>query len=125
MATEGVSSLRSVGRIALIAVALCLLAGCGDDQHAQPEPARTPPAALRPPTTPPKPHLSYVHVIVLDGDTSAPVRAALVRVGTHAARTQRDGVARIRIGRHARLPVSVAKAGYDPYQQRLQFRGKP
>ena len=53
-----------------------------------------------------------------------PRRGRPGRLSTPRARSG-DGVARIRIGRHARLPVSVAKAGYDPYQQRLQFRGKP
>ena len=66
-----------------------------------------------------------MHVIVLDGDKSTPVRGAEVRVGSRAGRTGRDGVAKIRIARHARLPVTVAKRGYDAYDQRLQFRGKP
>ena len=122
MATEGVSSLLRVGRVVIALAFVVLLAGCGGDKATQ-QPGQS--APLKPPTLSTAPHLSFVHVIVLDGDLSKPVRGALVRVGSHAGRTGRDGVAKIKIGRHGRLAVSVAKGGYDPFEQRLQFRGKP
>ncbi len=115
-----------MGRVAVIALAFVLvLAGCGGDGKQAQQQSSSAPAALRQPALPPTPHLSFVHVIVLDGDLSTPVRGALVQVGSHSGRTGRDGVARIKIARHARLPVTVAKGGYDPFEQRLQFRGKP
>ena len=100
-----------------------LLAGCssGDRHVSQPSPST--PATLQAPAAPP--HLAFVHVIVLDGDRSTPVRGAVVHVGHYRGRTGHDGVAKIEIGRHARLPVTVSKNGYDPFEQRLQFRGKP
>ena len=115
-----------MGRLGVIALALLvLLAGCGGDQRKAQPTTGSAPADLRAPPPPPARHLSFVHVIVLDGDKSTPVRGAEVRVGSRAGRTGRDGVAKIRIARHARLPVTVAKRGYDAYDQRLQFRGKP
>ena len=126
MPTGGVSSLLRVGRVAVIALAFLLLAGCGGNQAAQEQqPGQSAPGLLKPPTLPVAPHLSFVHVIVYDGDLSKPVPGAVVQVGSSTGRTGRDGVARIKIGRHARLLVTVARSGYDPYRQRLQFRGKP
>ena len=34
-------------------------------------------------------------------------------------------MAKIRIARHSRLQVKVAKRGYDGFEQRLQFRNRP
>jgi hypothetical protein len=122
---EGVSSLRTVGRLALIALALLGVAGCSEGRETESARERPPPASLRPPTVPPKPKLSFVHVIVRDGDLGSPVRGAVVSLAGRRGRTDRDGVARIKIGRHVRLPVTVVRRGYDPFRQRLQFRGKP
>jgi outer membrane protein assembly factor BamB len=109
-------------RTLALLVPLALLTGCGTEKHAQPP--GPPPAALQPPTVPAR-QLSWVHVIVLDGDLSTPVRGAAVRIGARTGRTGRDGVAKIRIGRHARFVVSVAKRGYESFRQRLQFRARP
>ena len=103
MATEGVSSLQRVGRVVIALAFLLLLAGCGGNEQARGPGQSTP--VLRPPTLP---HLSFVHVIVFDGDLSKPVAGAQVRIGSRSGRTGRDGVARIKIGRHARMLVTVA-----------------
>ena len=126
MATVGVSSLGRV-RLPAVLLALALLgAGCASERKAEPQRPQTPPAALRPPPKPePKPKRSKVHVIVFDGDTGAPVRGAVVHVGRFGGRTDHHGVAKIRIARHARLQVQVAKRGYDGFRQRLQFRNRP
>ena len=126
MATVGVSSLGRV-RLPAVLLALALLgAGCASERKAEPQRPQTPPAALRPPPKPkPKPKRSKVHVIVFDGDTGAPVRGAVVHVGRFGGRTDHHGVAKIRIARHARLQVQVAKRGYDGFSQRLQFRNRP
>ena len=64
-------------------------------------------------------------MIVFDGDTGKPVAKARVQVGRFAGRTDAQGVAKIRIARHSRLQVKVAKRGYDGFKQRLQFRNRP
>ena len=72
-----------MGRLGVIALALLvLLAGCGGDQRKAQPTTGSAPADLRAPTPPPARHLSFVHVIVLDGDKSTPVRGAEVRVGS-------------------------------------------
>ena len=108
MATVGVSSL---GRVRLLAafIALALFAvGCASDKQAEPTTTHALPAKLNPPPAPP-PKRSKVHVIVFDGDTGAPVSKARVQVGRFAGRTDSAGVAKIRIARHSRLQVKVAK----------------
>ena len=40
-------------------------------------------------------------------------------------KTNYHGVAKIKIARHTRLQVKVAKRGYDGFRQRLQFRNRP
>ena len=65
-------------------------------------------------------------MIVFDGDTGAPVRRRR-RAGRplRPAAPTTHGVAKIRIARHSRLQVKVAKRGYDGFEQRLQFRNRP
>ncbi|HSC49839.1 MAG TPA: PQQ-binding-like beta-propeller repeat protein, partial [Gaiellaceae bacterium] len=113
--------------LALSFLALALLAaGCSSDRKAQPTTTHAAPAALTPPPKPaPPPKRSKVHVIVFDGDTGAPVRNAAVHVGRFGGKTNYHGVAKIRIARHTRLQVKVAKRGYDGFRQRLQFRNRP
>src|SRR6266487_1915376 len=102
-------------RLGVIVVLLPLLAACGSAQRAE-EKARTPePLTLRPPSLA-KP--SFVHVIVEDGDLSKPVRGALVEVAGHPGRTDRKGLAWIKIPHRGRLIVTVSGRGYDPYKQR-------
>ncbi|MET0259504.1 MAG: hypothetical protein ABW227_00285, partial [Gaiellaceae bacterium] len=113
--------------LALLLVVLALLAtACSSDREVQPTTTQAAPAALTPPKPPPPaPKRSKVHVIVFDGDTGAPVRNADVHVGRFGGHTNYHGVAKIRIARHTRLQVKVAKRGYDGFAQRLQFRNKP
>ena len=113
--------------LALLLVVLTLVAaGCSSEKTAQPATTHSAPAALKPPKPPPPaPKRSKVHVIVFDGDTGAPVAKARVQVGRFAGRTDSAGVAKIRIARHSRLQVKVAKRGYDGFKQRLQFRNRP
>ena len=125
MPTGGVSSLLRVGRVAVIALAFLLLAGCGGNQAARQAARAVGSRGAETADAPGRAAASFVHVIVYDGDLGQPVPGAVVQVGSSTGRTGRDGVARIKIGRHARLLVTVARSGYDPYKQRLQFRGKP
>jgi len=125
MATAPLSSLGRVRLVAPLFVLSLLAAGCSSDRQAAPPATTQPPAAtLKPPPAPP-PKRSKVHVIVYDGDTGKPVRDAAVHVGRFGGRTDYHGVAKIRIARHVRLQVKVAKRGYDGFKQRLQFRNKP
>src|SRR5919108_2717493 len=123
MPTAGVSSLGRMRPLVLVALAL-LVAGCAESKETREQPSH-PPAVLEPPPKPVKPERSTVHVIVFDGDTSAPVRNAVVGVGRFRGRTDGAGIARVKIRRHARLRVTVAKRGYNPFKQRLQFRNRP
>ncbi len=124
MATVGVSSLGRV-RLPVVLVALALLAaGCSAEKQSAPTTTHAVPAKLNPPPAPP-PKRSKVHVIVFDGDTGKPVRNAAVHVGRFGGSTDYHGVAKIRIARHSRLQVKVAKRGYDGFKQRLQFRNRP
>ena len=111
-------------RLGVIALVLPLLAACGSSKHAEDTtPTRAPePMTLRPP---PLAKPSFVHVIVQDGDLSRPVRGALVKVSGHPARTDRKGVAKIKIPHRGRLIVTVHRRGYDSYKQRLQFTNRP
>jgi outer membrane protein assembly factor BamB len=67
-----------------------------------------------------------VLVTVVDGDTRLRVRGARVRIGPHAARADRRGVAAIRLRRRAALLVSVSAPGYtsltvrEPFTRRRQ-----
>jgi outer membrane protein assembly factor BamB len=97
-------------------------AGCAGGHHAV-EPTTGPaPATLSPPKAP-KP--SYVRVFVLDGDTGAPVRGAVVRVDDHPGYTNRTGRARILLPHRGKLVTTVTRRGYDAYRQRLPFSNKP
>ena len=127
MPSEGVASLGRVRLPAVVLAVLALLAaGCSSSKQAGPTTTEASPATLSPPKPPPpKPKRSKVHVIVYDGDTGAPVRNAAVHVGRFGGHTDYHGVAKIKIARHTRLEVAVAKSGYDAYSQRLQFRNRP
>ena len=86
-------------RLPAVAVA-AVVAGCGSG--ATPDPA-PPPQALR---------LTSVLVTVVDGNTQARVRGALVKVGGRTARTNLHGVARIPLRRHVALVTQVRAGGY-------------
>ena len=127
MSSQGVASLGRVRLPAVVLAVLALLAaGCSSDRKAEPTTTQASPATLSPPSPPPPPpKRSKVHVIVFDGDTGAPVHNAVVHVGRFGGKTNDQGVAKIKIARHTRLEVNVAKGGYDAYSQRLQFRNRP
>jgi outer membrane protein assembly factor BamB len=99
-----------------------LAAGCGStaavrhvpappSQHAKPKPALPPPSA--------------VLVTVVDGNTGARVRGAVVHVGGHTARTNRQGVARVMLRQHIALVTDVRARGYLSKSVRLPFRTHP
>lgn len=109
----------------LILAATGLLAGCGTTK---PETPST--AGVRPRndsvTIRPQPHrLRDVLVTVLDGDTGARVRGALVRIGSHSGRTDRRGVAAVPIRHRTALPVTISRTGYSTRTVRLWFRRHP
>jgi outer membrane protein assembly factor BamB len=66
-----------------------------------------------------------VQVTVIDGDTNARVRGARVTIGSHSARTDRHGVAKIPLLRHTALVTAATKSGYDERAVRLSFRTRP
>jgi outer membrane protein assembly factor BamB len=66
-----------------------------------------------------------VQVTVLDGDTSARVAGAVVAVGGRRARTDRRGVATLRLARPAALVTVARKPGYGTRAVRLPFRTHP
>jgi outer membrane protein assembly factor BamB len=104
-----------------------LLAACGEQQSAKrrPEPAAA--KTKKPQAVPSRPagKPRKVQVAVIDGDTRARVRGALVRIGPHAARADGRGVARVPLRRRAALPVYVTAPGYVPHVARIQFRRRP
>src|SRR3954470_1208664 len=109
--------------VRVIVVLLPLFVACGSSKHAESKPPRTSePMTLRPP---PLAKPSFVHVIVQDGGLSKPVRGALVKVSGPPGRTDRKGVAKIKIPHRGRLTVTIRRRGYDPYKQRLQFTNRP
>ena len=82
-----------------------------------------PPAEQRAQAQAPRhPLRKLVHITVVDGDTLRAVRGAVVRIGRHTGRADRRGVAAIRIGRPASLPVYVSARGYTRSTFRIQFR---
>ena len=94
------------------ALAIVLLAaGCGERGAEAP--------------APPKPPLSAVRVTVIDGNTHARVRNAIVRVGGRTARTNAHGVARIPLRRHVALVTQIRARGYLSKSVRLPFRTRP
>ncbi|MGB2874770.1 MAG: hypothetical protein WBB76_04760, partial [Gaiellaceae bacterium] len=111
--------MRRLGVTFLLLLPLGVLAACGGNKHAHTRPASAVEAASRPAEP------SWVHVIVRDGDLSKPVRGALVRVDGRPGRTDRQGVARIKVPSRGRLAVTVASPGYDVYDQRHQFNSRP
>jgi outer membrane protein assembly factor BamB len=94
-----------------------LAAGCGTVATVQHGQKRAQPA----PPTPP----ARVLVTVVDGNTHARVRNAIVRVGRRTARTDARGVARIPLRRHVALVTEVRANGYLGRSLRLSFRTRP
>ena len=69
--------------------------------------------------------MASVLVTVVDGNTRARVRGALVKVGGRSARTNARGVARIPLRRHVALVTEVRANGYLGRSLRLSFRTRP
>ena len=106
------------GCIALC-VAAAFLAGCGGKQEAAP-----PPQPVVHPAPPPPAKRLRVVVTVLDGDTGACVRGALVRIGRLADRANPKGNAELELRRLAPLVVSVSARGYGDRERRMPFQRK-
>jgi outer membrane protein assembly factor BamB len=111
-------------RFGVLLLVLPLLAACGSTKHVEPQP---PPKAPEPltkrPAPPPRP--SWVRLAVLDGDLRTPVRGATVHIMGRPGRTNRHGVARIRLPHRGRLVTTVSKAGYDPLRRRIKWSNRP
>jgi outer membrane protein assembly factor BamB len=112
--------IRRLGVIALAG----LLAGCGSRTAAHaPGRSGTP---ERPPRTAVRHHVAvkrwHVVVTVVDGDTGARVRGALVEAGGQSDRANRIGNAALRLRGRAPLLVSVGARGYAPRLLRMPFQ---
>ena len=99
-------------RLPAVAVA-AVVAGCASSTTLEP----VPPAQVS--------RLTSVFVTVVDGNTQARVRDALVEVGGRTARTNLHGVARIPLRRHVALVTQVRAGGYLSKSVRLPFRTRP
>ena len=94
-----------------------LVAGCGGEQVKPVKPAAvradSPVHSVQ--------HVPGAVVIVRDGDTGRKLRHVLVRIGTHTARTDRNGVASLPVHRRGRLLVLAEKRGYTTRGLKLPF----
>jgi outer membrane protein assembly factor BamB len=93
-----------------------LAAGCGTSHSVGPGAESAPDPSKR---------IASVLVTVVDGNTQARVRGALVKVGGRNARTNRHGVARIPLRHHIALITRVRAGGYLSVSVRLPFRTRP
>ena len=124
--------MRSVLPVALLAGGF-VLAGCGTvEERAAPPPASAtvrakPQPAPRPAPVPGRAHPGpqAVLVTVVDGDTNARVPGAVVSIGHHTARTNRHGVALVRLPHRGALVTVARKTGYGTRAVRLAFRTHP
>ncbi|MGZ4358888.1 MAG: outer membrane protein assembly factor BamB family protein [Gaiellaceae bacterium] len=101
-----------------IAAVTLTAAGCSSAQTAKvlaPVPVAKAPIQHRPAG-------AVVVVTVVDGDTHARVRGAVVRLGERRGVSDRHGVARIRVRHRRGAVVSVRRAGYTPLRRRLPFQ---
>ena len=112
-------------RAAVLLVLAGLAAGCGEaGRH------RAAPAAHRPDGKPtkvtPKPaRPRRVLVTVLDGDLRRHVKGARVTLGRRTAKTNRHGVATLKVRRRTSSLVTVRARGYRPATRRLSFGRRP
>jgi outer membrane protein assembly factor BamB len=109
----------------LVGLALAtLVAGCGTREVEKAPPTTT----VRSMQAAPKPrrhHLRKVLVTVVDGDTRALVRGALVTVGGRSARTNANGLAAIPLRHHTSLVTTARRRGFIARAVRLPFRTHP
>jgi outer membrane protein assembly factor BamB len=66
-------------------------------------------------------HAVNVVVIVKDGDTGHRIRGARVRIGPHRGRTNRRGVASLRLSRHGTFAVRAVARGYPERDVAFRF----
>jgi outer membrane protein assembly factor BamB len=113
----------------LLAAGAVVLAGCGGErQHASTVVVTRTVAASNPqPTSLPavRHREQAILVAVVDGDSSTRVAGAKVTVGGHTARTDRKGVAHLRVVRRGAYVTTAAKQGYGTRSVRLPFRTHP
>src|SRR4051812_42343408 len=108
-----------------------MLGGCGSRQDAAAPTTTTTaakhvPTGRRPPapdTKPPRP--TAVQVTVVDGDTNRRIRGARVTIGRRSARSDRHGVAHVKLLRRTSLVTTAEKRGYGERAVRLAFRTHP
>ena len=119
-------------RLVLLSIAALLFAGCGSQGKQAASTTTAPPAAPKPksakrPTVSKQVAraLAAVQVTVIDGDTNLRVTGARVQIGPHAARSDRHGVALLRLRRRAPLVTVASKPGYGDRAVRLPFNTHP
>ena len=112
-------------RLAALLGGAALLTACGAQHRAAPPQQR--PIVNRPAPHAPKPdvRLHAVQVTVVDGDLGQRVRGARVRIGAHAAYSDRRGVARVPLAQRSALVTVASKPGYGERAVRLPFRTHP
>ena len=66
-----------------------------------------------------------MQVTVVDGDTNRRVRGARVTIGARSARSDRHGVAHVKLLRRTALVTTAEKPGYGERAVRLSFRTHP
>lgn len=104
---------------AALVVLAGLAAGCagsGGNEHAVTRPRPQPPAPA------PKPHKNpVVYVSVIDGDTHAKIRTAIVRIGDKKDAVSHKAIARLRVRSRRLLPVTASAPHYAERTVRLAF----
>ncbi len=102
-----------------------LLAGCGSRHETAGTTVSAKPASRVTAPDLPRRRPAAVQVTVVDGDTNARVRGARVTIGRRSARSDRRGVARVKLAHRASLVTVAAKTGYGARAVRLSFRTRP
>jgi outer membrane protein assembly factor BamB len=110
-------------RAALVSTALAgLAAGCassgGAPKSEPPPPPPPPPPKVQPA---PKARGPLVYVSVIDGDTHAKIKRAVVSIAGRKDAVSRKGIAKLRIRRARRLPVTAWAPHYPKRTVRLAF----
>jgi outer membrane protein assembly factor BamB len=117
-----------IRRAAVILALAGLAAGCGGAGRDDAAPAAHRPDGKSTPVTrarpkPPKPR--RVMVTVLDGDLRRHVKGARVVLGRRSVRTNRRGVAVLKVRRRTSSLVTVRARGYRPATRRLPVGRRP
>ena len=96
-------------------------AGSGGSPSAEPPPPPRQPPPPPPPQEPPKAKGPLVYVSVIDGDTHAKVKGAVVSIAGRKDGVSRRGIAKLRIRRARPLPVTAWAPQYPKRTVRLSF----